>query len=61
MPPRGPRSVLCVVVVTYSQWGTGDGCIPTATIPAMWAMSAITMAPDSWAISAMSVKSMVRG
>ena len=27
-PPRGPRSVLCVVVVTKSQCGTGDGCTP---------------------------------
>ncbi len=25
MPPRGPRSVLCVVVVTKSAWGTGEG------------------------------------
>ena len=26
MPPRGPRSVLCVVVVTKSAYGTGFGC-----------------------------------
>ena len=28
MPPRGPRSVLCVVVVTKSACGTGLGCTP---------------------------------
>ena len=27
-PPRGPRSVLCVVVVTKSQYGTGLGVAP---------------------------------
>ena len=35
MPPRGPRSVLWVVVVTNSASGTGDGCRPAATRPAM--------------------------
>ncbi len=33
MPPRGPRSVLCVVEVTKSASGTGEGCKPVATSP----------------------------
>ena len=37
----GPRSVLCVVVVTKSACGTGLGCRPAATSPAMCAMSTI--------------------
>ena len=45
MPPRGPRSVLCVVVVTKSECGTGLGCTPAATSPAMCAMSVTTGAP----------------
>ena len=45
MPPRGPRSVLWVVVVTKSACGTGLGCTPPATRPAMWAMSTISGAP----------------
>ena len=32
--PRGPRSVLCVVVVTKSATGTGLSCSPAATRPA---------------------------
>src|SRR5262249_15089632 len=51
MPPRGPRSVLCVVVVTTSAMPTGDGCAPPATRPAMCAMSATKSAPTSRAIS----------
>ncbi len=51
-PPRGPRSVLCVVEVTKSQCGTGLGCRPVTTIPAMCAMSAMTFAPTSRAIAA---------
>ena len=39
MPPRGPRSVLCVVVVTTWACGNGEGCAPPATRPAKWAMS----------------------
>jgi len=39
MPPRGPRRVLWVVVVTKSAYGTGLGCRPAAMSPAMWAMS----------------------
>jgi hypothetical protein len=27
-PPRGPRSVLCVVVVTTWACGKGEGCTP---------------------------------
>ena len=38
-PARGPRSVLCVVVVVMCACGTGEGCTPPATRPAMWAMS----------------------
>ncbi len=40
-PPRGPPSVLCVVVVTTSAYGTGLGCSPAATRPAKCAMSTI--------------------
>ena len=52
MPPRGPRSVLCVVVVTKSEYGTGLGCSPAATSPAMCAMSVMTSAPASSAVRA---------
>ena len=34
IPPRGPRNVLCVVVVTISAYSTGFGCKPAATRPA---------------------------
>ena len=57
----GPRRVLCVVVVTNSQCGIGDGCSPTATSPAIWAISAMTFAPTLRAISPMRAKSIVRG
>ena len=57
MPPRGPRSVLCVVVVTKSECGTGLGCSPAATSPAMCAMSVITSAPTSSATARMRAKS----
>ena len=40
IPHRGPRSVLWVVLVTASQYGTGFSIIPAATRPAIWAMSA---------------------
>ena len=30
-PARGPRRVLCVVVVVICAWGTGEGCTPPAT------------------------------
>jgi hypothetical protein len=39
IPERGPRSVLCVVVVTICACGTGEGCTPPATSPAKCAMS----------------------
>ncbi|MOA32025.1 hypothetical protein D3C78_1532130 [compost metagenome] len=38
-PPRGPRRVLWVVVVTTSAKGIGLGYRPAATRPATWAMS----------------------
>ena len=45
MPALGPRSVLCVVVVTKSECGTGLGCCLAATRPAMCAMSVTIGAP----------------
>ncbi len=39
MAPRGPRSDLCVVVVTTSACSNGDGMTPAATRPEMCAMS----------------------
>ena len=61
IPPRGPRRVLWVVVVTTSEWGTGDGCTPAATRPAKWAMSVISSAPTSSQISRKAAKSQIRG
>ena len=61
MPPRGPRSVLWVVVVTRSACGNGLGCSPAATSPAMCAMSTNRTASTPWAIAAMRSKSMMRG
>ncbi len=60
-PARGPRSVLWVVVVTTSAYGTGDGCAPPAMSPAMCAASTIRSAPQASAISRKAAKSMVRG
>ena len=40
IPPRGPRSVLCVVIVTTSATPTGLGMTPAAISPAGCAMSA---------------------
>ena len=60
-PPRPPRRVLCVVVVTMSACGNGLGWTPAATRPAMWAMSTNRSAPTPWAISAMRGKSRMRG
>ncbi len=48
--PRGPRSVLCVVVVITGAKPTGDGCAPPAIRPAMCAMSATSTASTSAAI-----------
>ena len=54
MPPRGPRSDLCVVVVVTWACGTGSSSpvntLP-ATRPAKCAMSTISVAPTSSAIS----------
>ena len=47
MPPRGPRKVLCVVVVATSAKPSGLGCNPAATSPAKWAMSTKRYAPTS--------------
>jgi len=64
MPPRGPRNDLWVVVVTI--WANGTGfsspvnTLP-ATSPAKWAMSTISTAPTSSAISRMMAKLMRRG
>ena len=60
-PPRGPRSVLCVVNVTTSEYGTGFGCTPPAIRPAMWAASKRKSAPTSSAISRNGTGSMIRG
>ena len=60
-PPRGPRKVLCVVVVTTCACGNGEGCAPPATSPAKWAMSTISNAPTLSAISRNFLKSMMRG
>ncbi len=61
MAPRGPRSVLCVVVVITGAWGTGDGWTPPTMSPAMCATSATRTAPTSAAISAKPAKSITRG
>ena len=61
MPPRGPRRVLWVVVVTRSACGNGLGWSPAATSPAMWAMSTNSSAPTPWAMAAIRSKSQVRG
>ena len=61
MPPRGPRRVLWVVVVTTWACGTGFGCWPPATRPAKWAMSTISQAPTESAIARKRAKSIWRG
>ena len=61
MPPRGPRSVLCVVEVTKSAYGIGVGWSPAATSPAGCAMSAIRRHPTSSAISRKGLKSIALG
>ena len=60
-PPRGPRSVLWVVSVTTSAYGTGLGWAPPAISPAMWAASNMNSAPTSSAISRNGAGSMMRG
>ena len=61
IPLRGPQSVLWIVVVVTSACGTGFGCSPAATSPAKWAMSTISLAPTSSAISRKAAKSSWRG
>ena len=61
IPPRGPRSVLCVVVVTTWAWPNGVGWTPPATSPAKWAMSTMNIAPTSSAIARKRAKSIWRG
>lgn len=51
IPDLGPLRVLCVVVVTMSQYSKGLGATPVATSPLTWAISASTYAPFSSAIS----------
>src|SRR5260221_569047 len=52
-PPRGPRNVLCVVVLKKSDGGPGQGSPPPATSPAMCAMSTKNSAPTDLAAAAM--------
>ena len=52
-PPRGPRSVLCVVVVTICAYFTGFSKSPAAISPAGCAMSISSNAPTSSAIARM--------
>ena len=59
IPPLGPRSVLCVVVVVTSAYGIGLGCAPPATRPAICAISTISNAPTSSQISLNFLKSIV--
>src|SRR2546427_279974 len=60
-PPRGPRNVLWVVLVTISACGTGDGWTPPATRPAKCAMSTREIALTSRAIAANPGKCITRG
>mmetsp|Transcript_106116 Transcript_106116/g.295506 ORF Transcript_106116/g.295506 Transcript_106116/m.295506 type:complete len:254 (+) Transcript_106116:395-1156(+) len=61
MPDLGPRRDLCVVVVTTSQCGKGEGWSPVATRPLMWATSAMRKAPTSSAMARNLAKSTMRG
>ena len=63
MPPRGPRSVLCVVVVVMCACGPGHlaGEHLARDDPAKWAMSTMNMAPTSSAISRIFAKFILRG
>ncbi len=61
IPPRGPRRVLWVVVVTTSECGTGDGWTPAATRPAKWAISVTSSAPTSSQMARKAAKSQMRG
>mmetsp|Transcript_3532 Transcript_3532/g.8242 ORF Transcript_3532/g.8242 Transcript_3532/m.8242 type:complete len:264 (-) Transcript_3532:250-1041(-) len=55
MAPRGPRSDLCVVVVTTSAVLNGPGTTSAATRPEMCAMSASSHAPTLSAMARMRV------
>ena len=46
-PERGPRNVLCVVVVITSAYSNGLGMTLPATKPLMWAISANNVALTS--------------
>ena len=59
--PLGPRSVLCVVVIITSKYGTGDCNAPPAMSPAVCEMSATVIAPTSSAISLNFFHSISRG
>src|SRR3989338_4129603 len=59
--PRGPRNVLCVVVVTMSAYGNGDACAPPATSPAMCDMSTMRYAPTASATARNFFHSILRG
>jgi len=61
MPPRGPRSVLCVVNVTTSACGTGLGYAPPATRPMKCAASTMRIASTSSAIARNAAKSITGG
>ena len=51
IPDLGPLKVLCVVEVTTSANGTGEGYRSAATNPDTWAISTKKYAPTSSAIS----------
>ncbi len=61
MPPRGPRSVLCVVVVTMGACGNGCGCAPAATSPRCARCPRPASRRPRFAISAKPAKSQTRG
>ena len=61
MPPRGPRSTLCVVKQTTSAYGTGRGIALPATSPMKWAASTMSLAPTSSAMLRNAAKSISRG
>ena len=62
MPPRGPRKVLCVVVVTKSACAIGLGCMPAGDQAGdVRDVDEANSAPTASAISPMRLKSMMRG
>ena len=60
IPALGPRSDLCVVVVTTSQCSKGEWCCFVATRPEMGSLSAMRMVQASSAMVRYLEKSMVR-